>query len=312
MEHQTDYDFHEFRSKKKEDPEREDERKMGAGGLFLAQLIICLITAILLLFANVLSPEPIKELKNFYETQVRDDVGITQDVSNLFHNVAEFLTAPAGDDASSPSSDPSASSLDSDPSGSDASAPDDSSEISSGSKPDDSNPSSVPTTAMGMGGEENPLPLSRESAGLGEIDTEPLKTDYVLPIRGKISSGHGYRIHPITGLPDFHKGIDIPAEEGTEIAAFRPGTVIQAQSSVSFGNFVAIQHEDGVITRYGHCSKLNVEVGDVVEAGDTVGYVGNTGYSTGNHCHFDISVNGVFIDPLKVIPGHLEDGYAAI
>ncbi len=312
MEHQTDYDFHEFRGKKKEDPEREGGRRTGAGSLFLAQLIICLITAILLLFANVLFPEPIKELRRFYEMQVRDDAGITQDVSNLFHNVAEFLTAPAGDDSSSPSSGTSVGSSDSDPFSADAGASDDSSGISSTSKPDDSDPSSAPTTAMGMGGEENPLPLSHESAGLGEIDTEPLKTDYVLPISGKISSGHGYRIHPITGLPDFHKGIDVPAEEGTEIAAFRSGTVIQAQSSVSFGNFVAIRHEDGVITRYGHCSKLNVEVGDAVEAGDIVGYVGNTGYSTGNHCHFDISVNGVFIDPLKVIPGHLEDGYAAI
>ena len=75
---------------------------------------------------------------------------------------------------------------------------------------------------------------------------------------------------------------------------------------------MAVEHENGVVTRYGHCSKLNVKVGDAVEAGDTVGFVGNTGYSMGNHCHFDLSVNGVFIDPLKVIPSYRKAGYVTV
>ncbi len=311
MERPIDYDFHEFRKKKKEDPEGQEERRGGIGNVFLIQLVIGLVTAILLLFANVLFPDALKEAKNFYETQVKGDLGITQDISNVFQDVTDFLTASSGDSASGASSSPENSSG----SGSSSSNSDDDesgSSVSSTVGLESSNPSSASAMAMGMGGEENPLPLSRESAGLAAPDTEPLKTDYVIPIHGKISSGYGYRLHPITGLPDFHKGIDIPADEGTEISAFRSGTVIQAQSSVSFGNFVAIQHENGVITRYGHCSRLNVKVGDMVEAGDVIGFVGNTGYSTGSHCHFDISVNGVFVNPLKVIPSHQEAGYVAV
>lgn len=308
MERPIDYDFHQFRKKKKEDSEEQGGRKGGIGNVFLIQLVICLVTAILLLFANILFPDALIEIKSFYEIQVKGDLGITQEISNIFQDVTGFLTASSSDSISGSSSS-SESQSGSSSSGSDSSGE---SGTSSSLGSESSNPSSASAMAMGMGGEENPLPLSRESAGLAAPDTEPLKTDFVIPIHGKISSGYGYRLHPITGLPDFHKGIDIPAEEGTEISAFRGGTVIQAQGSVSFGNFVAIQHEDGVITRYGHCSRLNVKVGDVVEAGDIIGFVGNTGYSTGSHCHFDISVNGVFVNPLKVIPSHQEAGYVTV
>ena len=310
MERPIDYDFYEFRKKKKEDPEGQEKQRGGIGSVFLIQLVICLVTAILLLFANILFPDALIEIKSFYEIQVKGDLGITQKISNIFQDVTDFLTASSGDSASGTSflSENSSSS------GSSSSNSDDESGSSMSSTVglESSNPSSASAMVMGMGGEENPLPLSRESAGLAAPDTEPLKTDYVIPIHGKISSEYGYRLHPITGLPDFHKGIDIPADEGTEISAFRSGTVIQAQSSVSFGNFVAIQHENEVITRYGHCSRLNVKVGDIVEAGDIIGFVGNTGYSTGSHCHFDISVNGVFVNPLKVIPSHQEAGYVAV
>ena len=310
MEHPIDYDFQDFRKRKKDELDGPDERKGGVGNVFLAQLIVVLVTAIILLFANILFPDTIGEMKNFYIKQIKNDAGITQDVTNVFNSVSNFLTASTGDDSrnssSSSTSGSGSSQTDSDSSSSSNSSSSDSS-VTSGSSG-----SAPQTMAMGMGGEENPLPLFQESAGLAEPDPEPLKTDYVVPLHGILSSSYGYRIHPITGIPDFHKGIDVPADEGTPIAAFKSGTVIQAQGSVSFGNFVSIQHEGGAISRYGHCSKLNVKVGDTVEAGDIIGFVGNTGYSTGNHCHFDLSVNGVFVNPLKVIPTHQEAGYAAV
>ncbi len=301
MERPIDYDFQEFRQKKKaETGEPGRKKKGGLANIFLVQFILSLVTAIILLFANVLFHDFVDEMKQFYLTQIRGEAGITENISEVFYNIGSFLTTPAGGEISSSSSQNSSS---------EGSSQDSS---SSEANPSEVENFSTQTMAMGMGGEENPLPLAQESAGLAELDTEPLKTSYVIPLHGIISSSYGYRLHPTTGLPDFHKGIDIPAQEGTPIAAFKDGTIIQAQNSTSFGNFVAIQHENGVISRYGHCSKLNVKVGDFVKAGDIVGFVGNTGYSTGNHCHFDLSVNGVFVNPLEIIPTHQEDGYAAV
>lgn len=322
MEHPIDY--HEFRKKKSDKLEPDPGRQGGIGNLFLAQVIVVLLTAIILLFINIGSPEGLQGLKEFFKTQVQGDKGITQTVAEVFNGFTDFLTASSSDSGSA-AAGASASNFSSAASGESSSVDSQNSSSASNSSSSGSSEMSSESTnssislppgtsslAMGMGGEENPLPLFRESAGLSEMDLTPLQTDFVVPLHGLISCGYGYRSHPITGLPDFHKGIDIPAEEGTPIAAFRDGTVIQAQASVSFGNFVAIQHDDNTITRYGHCSSLNVAVGDQVKAGDTIGFVGNTGYSTGNHCHFDISVGGVFIDPLKVLPSHVETGYVTV
>lgn len=301
MEHQIDY--HEFRRKKDDEFDAGKPRKGGIGNLFLGQLIVCLLTAIILLFINIGAPDALQGLKDFFKNQVQGDKGITQTVTDALHGMTNFLTSSSGSESGS-SAGTSNSSSDSGSSLSDGASGSSDSSLSL--------PSGVSSLAMGMGGEENPLPLFRESVGLSEVDLTPLQTDYIVPIHGKISSGYGYRTHPTTGLPDFHKGIDVPAEAGTPIGAFRDGTVIQAQWSESFGYFVSVQHDDNTITRYGHCSSLNVKVGDVVKTGDTVGFVGDTGYSTGNHCHFDISVAGVFVDPLKVLPTHMEAGYAAV
>lgn len=272
--------------------------------------MVVLATAIILLFVNVLFPTALNDLKLFYVRSVRGDSGITSDITGVFNNVTNFLTAASDEDKDSGSS--SGSQSNSEPSNSSDSSKSDNSSSSSTVSGSESSQPQVSSLAMGMGGEENPLPLARESAGLAAPDTQPLKKDYVIPLNGRISSGYGYRLHPITGLPDFHKGIDIPANAGTPIKAFRSGTVVQAETSYTFGQFISIDHGDGVITRYGHCSELKVAVGDQVTVGSIIGLVGNTGYSTGNHLHFDISKDGVFIDPLKVIPSHTENGYAAV
>ena len=317
MENQIDY--HEFRRQKKEDFPEKGEKQGGFWSLFAAEMILVLLTAIILLVINICSPHALDEVKIFLKNQILGDEGITQTVEDVFEDVTGFLTESGSNSTSSGSEDASAS--DSDQSASSSESDEGSSDSSSGSSEDSSSDSAIQTTSvsesalfpygMGMGGEENPLPLSIESPVLGESSKQTSQED-VVPIHGTLSCGYGYRIHPITGLADFHKGIDIPAEEGTPIAAFRSGTVVQAQASVSFGNFVAIQHENGVISRYGHCSSLNVQVGDTVNAGDVIGFVGNTGYSTGNHCHFDLSVNGVFINPLDVIPYTVQAGYVTV
>lgn len=121
----------------------------------------------------------------------------------------------------------------------------------------------------------------------------------------KISSLFGDRIHPITGKPNDHTGIDIPATAGTPITATKSGTVIVANTdkSKSYGIYVKIQHSDGTYSLYAHMSRIGCSKGDVVNQGDTIGYVGTTGSSTGNHLHFEIyNTSNTRIDPIDFFP----------
>ena len=95
-----------------------------------------------------------------------------------------------------------------------------------------------------------------------------------------------------------HRGIDIPIKFGTPIYAVAPGEVIMATFHTSYGNFVMIDHGGGIATLYAHNSELVVEDGDFVEAGQLIAKGGSTGYSTGNHCHFEVRVKGVAVDPI--------------
>ena len=128
----------------------------------------------------------------------------------------------------------------------------------------------------------------------GQIYTWPLPGHY------SISSPYGYRVHPILGYSKFHSGIDIPAPSGTPIVAAKSGTVIMSKLMSGYGNVVMIDHGD-TVTVYAHCSALNVNVGDSVNAGDVVAFVGSTGLSTGAHLHFEVRVNGSTVNPLGYV-----------
>lgn len=94
-----------------------------------------------------------------------------------------------------------------------------------------------------------------------------------------------------------HKGLDIGASYGTPIHATSGGTVKCASYTGGYGNLVILDHGNGIETYYGHCSKINVSVGQKVEAGDIIANVGSTGNSTGNHCHFEIRIDGTQVNP---------------
>lgn len=118
-----------------------------------------------------------------------------------------------------------------------------------------------------------------------------------------ISSYFGKRISPITGKEENHRGIDIPADYGTNVYAALDGTVITAEYHNSFGNYIAIEHGEGMTTLYAHNSSLLKKVGDKVLQGEAIAKVGSTGDSNGNHCHFEVMINGVLQNPLDyVIP----------
>jgi len=114
-----------------------------------------------------------------------------------------------------------------------------------------------------------------------------------------ISSGFVNRIHPIFGYKESHKGIDIPAPYGTPVLAAANGVVIRSNTSASYGNVVVIDHGSGYATLYAHNSKLLVSEGDVVVKGQEISLVGSTGWSTGNHLHFGVQINGQWVDPLN-------------
>lgn len=122
---------------------------------------------------------------------------------------------------------------------------------------------------------------------------------YPLPGYREISDSYGWRIHPITKKKSLHTGTDIPAPSGTQVHAAGAGVVIMAGWYGAYGNAVIIDHGGGYTTLYGHNSRLGVSVGDTVKAGETIAYVGSTGWSTGAHLHFEVRVNGEPTDPLQ-------------
>ena len=125
-----------------------------------------------------------------------------------------------------------------------------------------------------------------------------LNCSLVDPLPGsRLTDGFGWRYHPITGKLDFHYGDDYAAAEGTEIYAAADGIVATAGSHNSYGNYIIIEHSSGLSTLYAHCSKLLVEAGQSVSAGDTVALVGMTGEATGPHLHFEVIADGVRYRP---------------
>lgn len=122
---------------------------------------------------------------------------------------------------------------------------------------------------------------------------------FVWPCPGytTVSSGYGYRSDPFTGSSTFHSGIDIPAPSGTPVVAAGSGTVEWSEANPTAGNWIGINHGNGVYTIYMHMSALLVSAGSSVSAGQTIGLVGTTGSSTGNHLHFTVRVNGAYQNP---------------
>ncbi len=123
------------------------------------------------------------------------------------------------------------------------------------------------------------------------------------PLQGyyNISSGFVHRINPVTNQPENHSGIDIPAPAGTPVMAGADGVVAWAYRSGSAGNWVGIDHGNGIMTVYMHMSAFNCTAGDTVKRGDTIGFVGSTGQSTGNHLHFSVRVDGSYVNPINFL-----------
>ena len=119
---------------------------------------------------------------------------------------------------------------------------------------------------------------------------------------GRLASRFGLRVHPIFKSAGLHTGVDLASPKGTPIYASGDGVVERAQWVSGYGRYVELKHVNGFETGYGHMSRIadGMKPGVKVRQGQVIGYVGSTGNSTGNHLHFEIKVNGRFVDPLSV------------
>ncbi len=120
---------------------------------------------------------------------------------------------------------------------------------------------------------------------------------FMWPSRGAITSGFGLRRHPVWGIMHVHTGLDIAAVWGSPVLAASDGRVIYAGWFGGYGKIVVIDHGQGISTLYGHLSQWLVPSGDEVHRGQVIARVGNTGFSTGPHIHFEIRINGTPVDP---------------
>ncbi len=142
-------------------------------------------------------------------------------------------------------------------------------------------------------------PANQPAAGntTDELATMPS----IWPANGAVTSGFGWRSFPLGGGSEMHPGIDIASAVGTPVVATADGKVVQSGWSGGYGNMVQIDHGNGIVTIYGHNSRLAAYEGQTVKKGQVISYSGNTGASTGPHVHYEVRINGTAVDPIKYL-----------
>lgn len=147
---------------------------------------------------------------------------------------------------------------------------------------------------------EESVKVSPQSLAVKKSQSKTQKM--IFPVEdGRYTSYFGERTDPISEGNDYHKGLDIGADEGDKIRAVYDGVVISVGEDSRSGKYVFLEHKNGQVTFYCHCSEILVTEGLVIRQGETIALVGSTGYSTGPHLHFEVRVDGESIDPLPLL-----------
>ena len=164
-------------------------------------------------------------------------------------------------------------------------------------------PAATPEMLRGM--EQNISRLTEQSARIEEFfkDQKILlaSTPSIWPVHGYLSATFGNRVDPFTGQWDFHPGIDISTPVGTKVQAPADGVVVSVAVKGAYGNAITIYHGYGIATQYGHLDRFGVRAGQRVHRGDMIGFVGNTGRSTGPHLHYEVWVRDQAQNPIHYI-----------
>ena len=146
--------------------------------------------------------------------------------------------------------------------------------------------------------------LEREMRDYEDLLRRRGMTPSIWPVSGKLESGMGGRRNPFGGRGfEYHEGQDIDAVYGTPVMVAASGTVTIAGRQRGYGNVIYVDHGAGLSTRYGHLSQIDVEIGQTVTRGQTIGLVGSTGRSTGPHLHYEVRINNQPVDPRQYLPG---------
>lgn len=136
-----------------------------------------------------------------------------------------------------------------------------------------------------------------------ELTSDPSHLPAIWAHMGKINNEFGFRRNPFGGRTyEFHAGMDIDGERGDSVIAPANGTVTEAGWKGGYGQFIEIDHGNGLTTRYGHLSKIEIAAGDVLVRGQLIGNVGSTGRSTGPHLHYELRLNSRPINPRRFLP----------
>ncbi len=157
----------------------------------------------------------------------------------------------------------------------------------------------APTAAQIFSGVYDPENLPQGVA----LEQRVLGFAYVSPLQGTLTSGFGYRLHPISGEDGFHYGVDLDGREGDVIRAFADGTVGVVGQSSGLGNYVTVDHPGGFSTLYAHCRCVTASAGQTVHRGDLLAEVGQTGAATGPHLHFELHSGQEYINPIYYVAG---------
>lgn len=169
-------------------------------------------------------------------------------------------------------------------------------------QPDNDPASDASTTAPADYVPDDNSPVPATTDPLGRIDQAPVPDGPTAPLDFlRVTSSYGLRRHPILGFTRMHQGVDFAAKEGAPVMAAADGVVTQAGPEGGYGNLLRIRHAGGWATGYAHLSAFapGIRAGRVVTRGEVVAFVGHTGMATGPHLHYEVSLNGVKLDPMQ-------------
>jgi murein DD-endopeptidase MepM/ murein hydrolase activator NlpD len=147
-------------------------------------------------------------------------------------------------------------------------------------------------------------PLREAGASLGNQIELFKEIPYIWPVKGNIgiiTSYFGARVHPVTGVRDFHEAIDIAAKYGIPVVSTANGQVVLTEYDRGYGNNIVIRHKYGYYTRYAHMQNFAVHSGQIIKQGDVIGYIGSSGLSTGPHLHYQVRIGPAAVNPYTFI-----------